>query len=587
MIDAVRQAQPEERAAVLRRWMRDAATLRSLATTPEPERLALLDELAELTTRRQADALARAARSTVRDQGLGVARPVETCAARDLHDDAPDVPLPPGYVIGPAGVWRIDGEDAAQLAVRPMVVEERYCDIHTGEALVRLGWLDGDRWVSEVAPRSTIADGRALVSLARRGAPVVGVTAGAMSWYLSQQEAIAAPGSQLATSQCGWIGTAYQAGTTTIGPTPIAMMPEREVQPIIEAIRPRGTWAAWCAAVEDIAHLPHPMLAVYASVASVLMHPCQVDVGAIVSIVAPRARGKTSIARLAASAWGRPTESGGMIVPWDASAYGIEQAAAALSDAGLVLDDTSRAGRIDVPSVLYQLANGSGRQRGGSHRRTWRVVTLSTGEAPLRSYGGQEGAASRTLEVTGDPMPDAASAQRLEVAALDHHGHLGPRVAAYVAARPWPRMAAAYAELRDRLQSEHQGHERAARTIALLQAAARVCEAVGVPPARCDVWGWLWAQVQRHAAASSQALRAWDVYEARRAAEVAAKRWHEDDPIPSETVRGWLAAVGLSPESMIEQWIRLGMIQTDAHGGLPRRRVPSGRARVIIPATED
>lgn len=581
----VREA--DDPSAAYRDWLRDEAAMSLLGQSRHLE--AIVDEVGEVLSRTRATALRRRARQAASDLTvITTDQTLEPVALAECAADAPDVPIPAGYVVTADGVWRIHDDEQRLVARAPIAVDRVYHDHETGASMVRVGWPVAGRWVSRVVPRRAVAETRLLVALADYGAPVTGPTAGAVVSYLADQETMLPGAVASATGRCGWHGRTYQRGMTSHGDA-LAMVPEDEVLSTIQAIDEAGTWEGWRHAVEDVAHVRHAMLAVYTAVASCLMRPCRVDVGYIVSMVGPRQRGKTSAARLAASVWGRPSESSGIIASWQASTYGIEQLAAAMSGLGLVLDDTSRAQRVDVGSTVYMLANGSGRQRGGSARRRWSLVTLSTGEAPLRSYGGLEGAASRTVEVTGDPMPDASTAVRLEAQVQDHYGHLGARVVDYVREADWDVLAHDYRSLRDTLHAEHRGLERAGNALALLMMAARVAETVGLPAARCDVWRWLWDQCERHAAESSQAAAAWSVYQARRAAEVASGRWPVSDPTPWATVAGWLTQAGYPPDAMAAEWRERGWVQvrSDSDTRLVRRSVQGVRQTVVVPAVVD
>ena len=583
-LPALRNASPLDRPGIFVAWLRDREAMRALAASESRD--AVLVEVRQLLTARDADALrARLRREikTIREvkPGEGPA----PCALVDVADGAPDLPETPGYTYSRSGIWRLTDDGASLIARRPIAVHGRYRDHDTGAASVDVGWASDGEWHTAQVARDVIADGRSLTKLAAQGAPVVSALSGQVAMYLSEQEHAAGLPLRESTTRCGWHGDTYQAGHTTIGPRSMSMLAEPSVSHLAAAVRPQGTWEGWLEALAPIGPLPHAWLGLYASLASALMRPCRVDVGTVVSVVGRRRRGKTTVIRLAASVWGVPAEVEGLIRGWDSTALSIEQSAALLSECCLILDDTSRVNRLGhdrIPQTIYMLANGGGRGRGNdTHHRSWRVVTLSTGEAPLRSYGGQEGAASRTIEVIGDPMPDASTAQAIEWGIADHFGHLGPRVIAYLQSAPQRQIREWYRRRVQKHQQEHPGHDRAARGVALLEAAARAAEASGLPKPGCDVWAWLWGQVERHGQASDQPAAAWEVYQARLAAEVAAGRWLPEAPIPSELVVPWLKSAGYVAESVITEWRTRGWVETESDGRLPRRG--KGRTYVIAP----
>jgi uncharacterized protein (DUF927 family) len=127
----------------------------------------------------------------------------------------------------------------------------------------------------------------------------------------------------------------------------------------------------------------------------------------------PSSIGKTTAAKVAASAWGPGCITDGYVRTWRATANGLEGVAALHCDALLCLDEMSQVQAREAGEVAYMLANGSGKSRAardGSARRAarWRVLFLSTGELSLaqkmteagqRSRAGQE---TRLVDIPAD-----------------------------------------------------------------------------------------------------------------------------------------------------------------------------------------
>jgi len=582
VIDALRKAERKDRPLMIAKWMRDQSAMRALSTSDDRE--AVLLEVSTLVSRDTAASLRRKARPAKPEEVKQGEAP-QQCPLADTATDAPDLPTPAGYSYSVDGVWRLTEDGPLLVARRPIAITGRYRDTDTGHASVRIGWSEDGAWTSTLVPREVVADGRSLVKLAGQGAPVVSSTSSALAIFLAEQEHCSGLPVLRSTSRCGWHGDSYQAGHLTIGGAALAMMPEDAVAPLADSVHVAGSWEGWCETIRAVSHLPHVYLAIYTALASCCMHPCGVDVGAVVSVVGRRQTGKSTVLKVGASVWGKPSEVGGLIRSWDSTAYHIEQAAALSCDVGLMLDETSRvrAQHADtVPQMIYTLANGGGRGRGTERARSWRVVAMSTGEAPLRSYGGQEGAASRTIEVTGDPMPSASAAQDVEHGIDEHYGHLGPRVIERLQTRPQQKLRTWYRDRVRRIQAQHPGHARAAKIVALLRFAAANAHRVGLPEPTVDVWAWVWSHIDDHASASDQAARAWDVYQARRAGEIAANRWPAEQPVPAEHVRTWLAAAGLVPGAMIAEWRDRGWVGTSAGGRLARVSIGGRRLYCIV-----
>lgn len=106
--------------------------------------------------------------------------------------------------------------------------------------------------------------------------------------------------------------------------------------------------------------------------------------GGGVNIFGASSKGKTTVIQAAASVWGPP----GYVRAWRATANGLEGAATSSTDTVLILDELGVVDARDAAAGLYSLSNGTGKARAardGSLRepKTWRVLTLSTGEIPV------------------------------------------------------------------------------------------------------------------------------------------------------------------------------------------------------------
>jgi hypothetical protein len=158
--------------------------------------------------------------------------------------------------------------------------------------------------------------------------------------------------------------------------------------------------------------------------------------------------GKTTLLRLAASVWGRG-DTPGYVRSWRATANGLEGAAAGATDTALILDEVGQVEARDMAGALYSLANGAGKARaardGGLREpRSWRVLTISSGEVPVdakliedrgrKPRAGQlvrmlDIPATRAFGVFDRPVPEgdaAAFAKRCKLAATSAYGTAGP-----------------------------------------------------------------------------------------------------------------------------------------------------------------
>jgi len=102
--------------------------------------------------------------------------------------------------------------------------------------------------------------------------------------------------------------------------------------------------------------------------------------------------GKTTLLRVAASAWGGPN----YLLRWRATSNGLEAQCAIHSDTLLVLDELGQVEPREAGENSYMVSNGSGKDRSDRNgnaraRKTWRVLFISAGEISLSEHMAQAG----------------------------------------------------------------------------------------------------------------------------------------------------------------------------------------------------
>ncbi len=190
-----------------------------------------------------------------------------------------------------------------------------------------------------------------------------------------------------------------------------------------------------------------PVLAISTALSGPLLHPVGAEGGGV-HFYGQSSTGKTTLLRLAASVWGRGATPG-YVRTWRATANGLEGSAAAATDTALILDELGQVEARDLATAIYSLANGGGKARAARNGdlregRSWRVVTLSSGELPVdtklseersrKTWAGQlvrmlDIKASRAYGVFDSPGPDgdsSAFAKACTLAAQTAYGTAGP-----------------------------------------------------------------------------------------------------------------------------------------------------------------
>lgn len=163
-----------------------------------------------------------------------------------------------------------------------------------------------------------------------------------------------------------------------------------------------------------------PMTAVCAALAGPLLWLLDVDSGGF-HFVGDSSSGKSVAALVACSVWGEPRS---FKRNWNATSTGLEGLATMRNDTALILDEIGEAPAKDIGGLIYQLGNGTGRQRGkvsGMARpvNVWRAMLLSTGEHTVGKHmesGGQRIKAGQEMRLLDIPV------QRLYGAFDDLHG---------------------------------------------------------------------------------------------------------------------------------------------------------------------
>jgi putative DNA primase/helicase len=222
--------------------------------------------------------------------------------------------------------------------------------------------------------------------------------------------------------------------------------------------------------------------------------------------------GKTTLARLAASVWGRGS-SNGYMRGWRATANGLEGAAASSTDTLLVLDEIGAVDAAEAGPAIYELANGAGKLRAKRDAtlrdtKTWLVLVLSTGEVPMatkiaedRGKRARAGQAVRLLDIPADRSlgfgvfshvgseADAGElAEKFELEAVTNYGTAGPAFIRKVidegvdevrkSARGWIKKFIA-----ENAAAGSDGQvRRAARRLGLIAAAGEIATTLGILP---------------------------------------------------------------------------------------------------------
>lgn len=177
---------------------------------------------------------------------------------------------------------------------------------------------------------------------------------------------------------------------------------------ILEAFQEKGTVESWKTEVLNLIK-PHPKALLYtiASFAAPLLQDFQID-SFIIDFSGHTSQGKTTLLRLASTVWG--TQS--LINEWNATKVSIERKSAFLNSFPLLMDDTKKARKNEIESIVYQFSGGRSKGRGSikgfQEDLTWKTIMLSTGESSILEYAKSGGVAGRVVSIVDQPFANAS-----------------------------------------------------------------------------------------------------------------------------------------------------------------------------------
>lgn len=423
-------------------------------------------------------------------------RTVRSC----LNDPTlPELLVPDPFYLSDAGTGATketkDGPAHLRLSLAPIYISAKLRDLSTGSEYLRLEWRqhDGD-WRHVIVERGDAMDARKFVKVASLGFPVTSNDAGNFVDYFKAFEEVNHERLPVAriSWHMGWQGSnqdlGYVAGRTFIQPggnlvetdavdkaapetwardTVIFRGADIGDQAKEKMVSRAGTMEGWLAAIGKVAKYPRPLLGLYASFVPPLLRILNCA-NFIVSYAGATTQGKTTSMRVAASVWGRPSESDedGIIASWDNTLVGVERLLTLMNDLPVYLDETQRARNpLIIKEAIYKIGQGQGRGRGSirgsASTAHFKTVLLSTGEAPITSYHQDGGIRVRVIETRRPPWGNDTAVTKplidqLEVDLMTHYGHAGPKFVAFLAGikNEWGELRKIYADIKSNLSTK-------------------------------------------------------------------------------------------------------------------------------------
>lgn len=498
-------------------------------------------------------------------------------------------------------------------------------NLHSGQEVMTVVFRRDNVWREHSIPRANLRDSRAIVkTLAPLGVEVTSEDAKHLVLWLAACESVNVDTIEVTTvsSMMGWQDdalTTFLWGRECLGEKAIHYLgADSGGDSLAEAFHAKGSLEGWQQAVAPVVDHPHVLMALYVALAAPLL--AILDAPAFVlDLCGPTSRGKTSGLHVAGSVWGQPDagRDPSAVRTWDLTVIGAERTCAALGTLPLMLDDTSRARPGDVATVVYMATQGQGRTRGtpdGTARvGRWRLPMVSTGEAPLRSFGTAGGRTARTMTLWGQPWVGVhvGPVVRAVVAGMRaNYGWAGPAVVRWLLAHPecWAGLREQYRLTRDHFVALAQGptEERLSEYLACVDVAISVADLVQVVPwQRPDglldhLWPVLAQEVQDAHGAEEALAAVYGIAVAQRDSYWSLTDEDKDHQPPQgwhgrwdrgvdwkflgilpQVLRRHLDDLGFSYEATVRAWLDKGWLEREGRNLTKHVRFASEKARLV------
>lgn len=418
--------------------------------------------------------------------------------------------MPASYEMSARGVFKlrnVNGQmERKRICSAPMFMVGRALDEQSGVASRQVVWLGPDRWHSRIVPRSRCVTIRGLNELIDYDAPLNGDNLMQMSKFLAAFDTANAQQMHAVrnTGQMGWqadgsflVGHDHFGGSVN---APLLVSPPEGMESMPTGWEASGTWEGWLDAVRIVQDQPLAMIALAASIASPLLHIVN-HPGFTIDFAGETTGGKTTCLRLAASVWGKPSDTfPSAMYSWASSQVWIERANGFVNSLPLCLDDTKKARNPKIPrDVAFEHHNGQGRGRGtisGTQSTVhWRNIIISTGEAGIVDHHTDGGLRARVITVRGKPLghrpqEGATMAEMLSEEIGQHHGWLGRKLVEYLVSNSdeWGSFRSMFVRMRTDYgkSAPNAVARRHAGNLAVLDMAIRIMKLLGVTVA-CKV----------------------------------------------------------------------------------------------------
>ena len=356
----------------------------------------------------------------------------------------PGMLVPEGWIVNDTGVYHIElvfGEQKpVRVSAEPLFISAKLVNVDDGTEKLEVTFRRNGHYKTLITPRADMLNKNAIIKYADEGFPVSSGTAGTMTKFIAEMEAVNLIPIRRSIRRAGWIGNEFFP--YSLANAVAAQTDGNETERILAALTTSGSEEAWLDAAMKLRAMPFARAMLAASFASPLLEKLRHRVIYFHIWYGTRS-GKTAALKLAMSVWGDPRV---LVSKYFSTIVGMERWAGTLKHLPFAMDElqTLNEKRLSINDIVYTMGNGVGKTRGrvgaGLQKvEEWRNCILSTGEQPMSAENSMDGVNTRLLELYACPLSadgtgdaDDALAQELHQISEQHYGFAGKRYVQYV-----------------------------------------------------------------------------------------------------------------------------------------------------------
>lgn len=341
----------------------------------------------------------------------------------DIDAPVPDLNIPAGYAIKKSGIYFTGPKDTKKIFPIPLAITRRLINVDTGNEKIEIQFYRNNKWIPIIIPRSTAFNNSKIIDLSDKGLPVSSSNVKDCVRYLTAFEVANLEMKQeKCVSRLGWVGTdkfvpGCDEGIYLDAP-----------QEYTKGYVCSGSVSDWVENVQTILDFDIARFMLASSFAAPLLKLLKKR-SFVVYVYGDSRGGKTASVKTALSVWGDPVST---MLQFDSTPNAIVAQAAFINNLPVGIDERQTLKNQDVAEqLIYRLANGQPKRKLNKdstpqNSSTWQTITITTGEDSLTTDSTREGVYSRSIELSGVPIPDPKIASKMHTHSEEIYGVAGP-----------------------------------------------------------------------------------------------------------------------------------------------------------------